>query len=52
MTTTPNPLPSARSRRPFRVGWQWEISCSLASSELGSPTAVAKRGCWAGDHTQ
>jgi len=48
--TMPNPLPAANSRRPFcfrRVG---EIRCSLASSELGSPAAVAEGGRWITEH--
>jgi hypothetical protein len=42
MTASPNPLPAANSRRLFYLRRQREIRCSLASSELGSPAAVAE----------
>jgi hypothetical protein len=38
-----NPLAPANSRRPFRFRRLWEIRCSLTSSGLGSPAAVAER---------
>jgi hypothetical protein len=38
-----NQLASANSRRPFCFRGRWEIRCSLASSGLGSPAAVAER---------
>ncbi len=47
MNRQPNPLPPANSRRPFRFLRLWEIRCSLASSVLGSPAAVAEGGRWA-----
>jgi hypothetical protein len=40
--TWPNPLPPANSRRPFCFRRLSEIRCSLASSGLGSPAAVAE----------
>ena len=41
-----NPLPAANSRRPFRFLRCREIRCSRASSELGSPAAVAEGDRW------
>ena len=40
--TWANSLPAANSRRPFCLQPWEEIPCSLASSELGSPAAVAE----------
>ena len=42
-----NPFPPANSRRPFCFRRLSEIRCSLASSGLGSPTAVAEGDRWA-----
>jgi hypothetical protein len=39
---TANPLPAANSRRPFCFRRLPELRCSLASSEIGSPAAVAE----------
>ena len=41
---TTNPLPPANSRSPFRFRRLWKVRCSSASSELGSPAAVAEGG--------
>jgi hypothetical protein len=41
-----NPLPAANSRQPFRFRRLGEFRCSMASSELGSPAAVAEGGRW------
>jgi hypothetical protein len=38
-----NQLVSANSRRLFCFRWLGMVRCSLASSELGSPAAVAER---------
>jgi len=46
MTTWPNPLPAANSRRPFWFLRLSEILRSLVSSGLGSPAAVAEGGCY------
>jgi hypothetical protein len=43
----PNQLASANSRRPFHFLCLGQVRCSLASSELGSPAAVAERERWA-----
>ena len=43
----PNQLASANSRRLFCFRWLGMVRCSLASSELGSPAAVAERERWA-----
>lgn len=40
----PNPLPAANSRRSICFRWCGEIRCSLSSSGLGSPAAVAEGG--------
>jgi hypothetical protein len=40
----PDPLPSANSRRPSCCRRLWEVNCPLASSEHGSPAAVAEGG--------
>jgi hypothetical protein len=37
-----NPLPAANSRRPFCFPQLEEIRCSQASSDIGSPAAVAE----------
>ena len=42
--TSSNPLPAANSRRPLCFPRLGEIRCSLASSELGFPAAVAEGG--------
>jgi hypothetical protein len=41
--TGPNQLPSANSRRAFWFQRLKVIRCSLASSGVGSPAAVAER---------
>ena len=38
----PNLLPAANSRRPFSFRRLVEIRCSSASSEVGSPAALAE----------
>lgn len=43
-TTWANPLPAANSRRPLRHRWLVGVRCSLISSWLGSPAAVAEGG--------
>ena len=43
-TLASNPLPAANSRRLFCFRRPGEVRCSLASSELGSPAAVAEGG--------
>jgi hypothetical protein len=43
MSNPLNKLASANSRRPFRFRRLKAIRCSLASSEVGSPPAVAER---------
>jgi hypothetical protein len=45
-TKWPDPIASANSRRPFCFRRLAEIRCSLASSQLGSPAAVAERECY------
>jgi hypothetical protein len=46
MTPTPNPLPAANRRRSFCLRMLWGIRCSSASSDLGSPAAVAEEDRW------
>ena len=41
-----NPLPAANIRRPLCFRRREEICYPLASSELGSPAAVAEGGRW------
>ena len=41
-----HPLPPANSRRPFCFRWLSEAGCSLASSGLRFPAAVAEEGRW------
>jgi hypothetical protein len=44
LTDRLNPLPAANRRRPLCLRRLLEIRCSLASSEVGSPAAVAEGG--------